>query len=86
LKFHVTHQLLVYTEDVNILGRSIHAIWKNTEALVVASKEIGLEVKAYKTKYIVLSLDQNAGQSHTIEIDNIVPLKGWNCSNIWEQP
>jgi len=86
LKFNVTHQLLVYTDNVNILGRSIHAMQKKTEALVVASKETGLEVKAYKTKYIVLSQDQNAGQSHTIKFDNIVPLKGWNCSNIWEQP
>jgi hypothetical protein len=40
------HQLLVYADDVNILGRSIHAVKKNTEALVVASKEIGLEVNA----------------------------------------
>ena len=82
LKFSVTHKLLVYTNDVNILGRSIHVIRKNTEALVVANKEAGLVVKAYKTKYIVLSQGQNAG----IKIDNIVPLKGWNCSNIWKQP
>ena len=37
--------------QVDILGRSIHTIKKNTNALVVASKEIGLEVKADKTKY-----------------------------------
>jgi hypothetical protein len=43
------------------LGGSTHAIKKNTEALVVASKEIGLEVNAEKTKYIVMSQDQNAG-------------------------
>ena len=40
------------------------------EALVVASKEIGLEVNSDKTKYIVMSQDQNAGQSHSIKIDN----------------
>jgi hypothetical protein len=50
LKLSGTHQLLVYADDVNILGVSIHAINKNTEALVVASKEIGLEVNAEKTK------------------------------------
>jgi hypothetical protein len=33
---------------------------KNTEALVVAIKEIGLEVKAEKTKYMVMSRNQNA--------------------------
>jgi hypothetical protein len=65
-----THQLLVYADDVNILGGSVHAIRRNTEALVVASKEIGLEVNAEKTKYMVMSGDQNAGQNHNIKIDN----------------
>jgi len=45
-KLNGTHQLLVYTDDVNIVGGSVHNIKKNTDALVVASKEIGLEVKA----------------------------------------
>jgi len=36
--------------DVNILGGTIHAIKENAEALVMASKEIGLEVNADKTK------------------------------------
>jgi len=40
------------------------------EALVVASKEIGLEVNSDKTKYMVMSQDQNVGQSHSIKIDN----------------
>ena len=39
LKLNGTHQLLAYADDVNILGGSIHTIEKNTEALVVASKE-----------------------------------------------
>jgi hypothetical protein len=45
----------VYANDVNIVGGSIHAIKKNTEAVVVATKDIGLEVNADKTKYIVMS-------------------------------
>jgi hypothetical protein len=51
LKLNGGHQCLVYTDDVNIVGGSIHTIKKNTKALVVASKEIFLEVNAEKTKY-----------------------------------
>jgi hypothetical protein len=43
---------------------------KNTEALAVACKEIGLEINAEKTKYMVMSRDQNAGHNHNIKIDN----------------
>jgi hypothetical protein len=46
------------------------AIKKNTEALVVASKEIGLEVNAERPTYVVMSRNQNAGQNHNIKIDN----------------
>jgi hypothetical protein len=59
LKLHGTHQLLVYADDINILGISIHTIKKITIALVAASKEIGLEVNADKTKYKAMSRDQN---------------------------
>jgi hypothetical protein len=70
LKLNGTHQLVVYGDDVNILGGSVHAIKRNTEALVVASKEICLEVNAEKTKYMVMSGDRNAGQNHNTKIDN----------------
>ena len=56
-----THQLLVYADDVNTLGGSVHTIKKSAEALIVVSKETELEVNADKTKYIILSRDQNAG-------------------------
>jgi len=45
-------------------------VGENAEALVVATKEIGLEVNADKTKYMIMSRDQNAGQSHSMKIDN----------------
>jgi hypothetical protein len=70
LKLNDTVQLLVYAGGVNILGGSVCNIKKNAEDLVVASKEVGLEVKADKTKYMVMSGDQNAGRSHSIKINN----------------
>jgi hypothetical protein len=65
-----THQLLVYADDVTILGRSIHSIKKNTGVSAVASKAIGLEVNVEKTKCMVMSQDQNEGQNHNLKIDN----------------
>jgi hypothetical protein len=55
LKLNSTHQLLVYADDVDVLGGSVHIIKKNAEAFIVASKEIGLEVNAFKTRYMVMS-------------------------------
>ena len=81
LKLNGTHQLLVYADDVNILGGSVRAIKEKEEALIVASKEIGLEVNADKTKYMVMSRDENAGRSHTIGLI-IDPLKWCKTSNI----
>jgi hypothetical protein len=43
---------------------------KNTEALLVASKETGMELNIDITKYMVMYQDQNAGRSHDINIDN----------------
>jgi hypothetical protein len=68
LKLNCTHQLLVYAEDIYILGGSVHTV-KKTEALVVDSKEIGLEVNGDKTEYMVMFADQNVGQSNIIKIN-----------------
>ena len=70
MKLNGTHQLLVYTDDVNILRGSVRTIKENAQALIVTSNEIGLEVNADKTKYVVMSRDQNAGQSHSIKTNN----------------
>jgi sorting nexin-29 len=70
LKLNGTHQLLVYADDVNIVGGSVHSIKKNAKDLVIANKDIGLEVNAEKTKYMVMSRNQNAGHNHNIIIDN----------------
>ena len=71
-KLNITHQLLDYVDDVNtsILRGRVHTIKENAESTVVASKENRLEVNADKTKYMVISRDQNSGRSHNIKIDN----------------
>ena len=52
------------------MGGSVHTVTKNTEALIVASKETGLEVNSHKAKYQVLSRDQNARRSHSVKTGN----------------
>ena len=66
-----THHILVYVDDDNILDGCVHTVMENTEALLVGSKDIGLEVNADKTKCMGMSRDQNAGRSHSIKTDNI---------------
>jgi len=70
LKLNGTHQLLAYANDVNILVGSIHTVKENEEFLIVASKEIGLEVHADKTQYMVMYGYQDAGRSHSMKTDN----------------
>jgi len=70
LKLNGTHQLLAYADDVNILVGSIHTLKENAEALIAATREIGLEVSADKTKYMVMSRDQNAERIHSVRTDN----------------
>ena len=48
----------------------MHTVKKNAEALVAATKEIGLEVNAHKTKYMIVFRDQNAVRIHSIKMDN----------------
>jgi di/tripeptidase len=52
------------------LGGSVQTVKENAEALVVATKETGLEVNEDKSKYMVMARDQNAGRSHSTKIDN----------------
>jgi len=70
LKLHGTHQFLAYADDINIQGGSTHTLKENAQTLVAATKEIGLEVNADKTKYMVMSREQNAGRMHSVRIDN----------------
>ena len=70
MKLNDTHQLQAYADDVNILEEGIYTLQENAEALVAATREIGLEVSADKTKYMVMSRDQNVGQNHSVRIDD----------------
>ena len=40
------------------------------KALVAATREIGLDLSADKTKYMVMSRDENAERNHSVRIDN----------------
>jgi hypothetical protein len=70
LKLKGTHQYLVYANDVNVLGgiytSYIRTVKQDKEALLVASKETGLEVNVDTTKYIVRSRNQNVGRSQDL--------------------
>jgi hypothetical protein len=70
LKLNGTHLLLICADNVNLLGDNIHTIKKNTEALIGASKEVGLKVNTEKTKCVLLFHHQNAGQNHDTKIAN----------------
>jgi hypothetical protein len=70
-KLNGTHQLLVYADDVNLLGDNTDAIKKNMETLIDASKEVGLEVNTEETKFMLLFRHQNSGQNYDIKTADI---------------
>jgi hypothetical protein len=82
LKLNGTHWLLAY--DNNTVGKNIDSTKKNTEAVLHASKKVGLEVNPNKTKYMFMSQYWKVGQKHSIKTAKD-PLKMWQSSNIWEQ-
>jgi hypothetical protein len=55
-------------DDGNLLGDSVNTIKENTETLLEARKDIGLEINAEKTKYMIMSRHRNSGQNQNIKI------------------
>jgi hypothetical protein len=84
-KLNGTYQLLVYADVTNMLLGSVHTstMKKNADSLVLACKEIGLEVNDNKTKYVVISQDQNAGLSHNIKIFKYISFETVEYFKYW---
>jgi hypothetical protein len=82
LEFSGTHQILVYADDVNLLGDSVNTIKENSETLLEVSRDIGLEINTEKTKYMIMSRHPNSGQNQNIRTANESSENGQN-SNIW---
>jgi hypothetical protein len=68
LKLKETRQIFVRADDVNVVGKNMGTINKNTEALLDASNEVGLEVNPEKTKYMLKSRSQKIGQKYSIKV------------------
>jgi hypothetical protein len=64
------HQLFVYADDINLLGDSKNIKKENSETLLEAGRDVGLEINAEKTKYMIMYRHPNSGQNQNIRTAN----------------
>jgi hypothetical protein len=74
LKLIRTHQLLVYSDIVSLLGDNIHTVKKSTVTLIDDSKEVGLEFNIGESNYCNIKAES---QNNEVRIDAHIPA---NCS------
>ena len=81
LQFNGLYQRQVCVDDVSLLRENLNIIKKNSLALLVTSKQIGLEADTEETKFLFMPREQNAEQNHNKKqlVNN---FKLWQISNV----
>jgi hypothetical protein len=74
---------LVYADDVNLLGDSVNTIKENSETLLEATRDIGVEINVEKTKYMIMSLHLNSGQNENIRTAHELFEKVAKFKHLW---
>jgi hypothetical protein len=68
IRLELKGTLLVYADVINLLGSDVDTIRENTETLLEASSDVGLEINAEMTKYVIVSHHPNSGQNQNIRV------------------
>jgi hypothetical protein len=71
---------LACAADVNQPVDNMDTMKKNTETLIYASKEVGVQVHVEKAQYMLLTHHHSGGQNHAIKVTD--PVKKWHSLNI----